>query len=401
MRPLVRSALIPNSQPSAAPGRGIPQRVERRTRAKAIHRVMRHPQLVTLKWPCPCCGHLTLPHGPGDFELCPVCFWEDDGAQLRWPLSEEGPNGISLVEAQANYRSFGASDRESRKQARRPRANEPLDEGWRPLDLAVDDVERSAASPASPWPTDLTRLYWWRPNYYRAPGAEPVSPAPPSGELSNPSSAERLMARILSAVPEAAAIDREVRGAYEEPAPFVFCAELADLAWSAFASGDADLADRLMNTLNTGLTDGDAWAFNCVAIGFLEHPRWHTPEAESFIAGWPSEIRAEITRQRAHAAQVEAGALDLDAINREYEALRAEAGNLDQAAVEGRLRALTTLGLPFGEAEVELFAHLLKDERWPVHHPLRALRWAWMHRRTASLRVRLEQLRTRSVRFAG
>ena len=27
---------------------------------------------------CPCCGSLTLPAG-GQYELCPVCFWEDDG----------------------------------------------------------------------------------------------------------------------------------------------------------------------------------------------------------------------------------------------------------------------------------------------------------------------------------
>ena len=27
---------------------------------------------------CPCCGYKTLPER-GGFELCPVCFWEDDG----------------------------------------------------------------------------------------------------------------------------------------------------------------------------------------------------------------------------------------------------------------------------------------------------------------------------------
>ncbi|MFI5096110.1 MAG: CPCC family cysteine-rich protein [Candidatus Acidiferrales bacterium] len=27
---------------------------------------------------CPCCRFKTL-HGRGGFELCPICFWEDDG----------------------------------------------------------------------------------------------------------------------------------------------------------------------------------------------------------------------------------------------------------------------------------------------------------------------------------
>ena len=27
---------------------------------------------------CPCCGFLTLP-SRGGYDICPVCFWEDDG----------------------------------------------------------------------------------------------------------------------------------------------------------------------------------------------------------------------------------------------------------------------------------------------------------------------------------
>lgn len=29
---------------------------------------------------CPCCGFLTLDER-GTFEICPVCFWEDDGQE--------------------------------------------------------------------------------------------------------------------------------------------------------------------------------------------------------------------------------------------------------------------------------------------------------------------------------
>jgi hypothetical protein len=184
---------------------------------------------VTAKWPCPCCGHLTLPQGPGDYELCPVCFWEDDGGQLRWPLSADGANGISLGEAQRNFQQYGACHRESRNRVRRARRDEPLDAGWRPIDFAVDDVERDPGDTfAIPWPADATRLYWWRDTYYRGQGAEPVDLGPRAEEIVDPSPAELLMVRVLDQVPEARDIEDAVRREFETPAPFVFFHGLVD-----------------------------------------------------------------------------------------------------------------------------------------------------------------------------
>jgi hypothetical protein len=61
---------------------------------------------------CPCCGLKTL-RERGGFEICPVCFWEDDGQDDE--NADEvlgGPNGeISLTQGRANYREFGASQR--------------------------------------------------------------------------------------------------------------------------------------------------------------------------------------------------------------------------------------------------------------------------------------------------
>ncbi|MGX1964083.1 CPCC family cysteine-rich protein [Streptomyces sp. CB02115] len=37
---------------------------------------------------------------PGSYKICPVCFWEDDGAQFRWPTMGGGANKVSLIEAQ-------------------------------------------------------------------------------------------------------------------------------------------------------------------------------------------------------------------------------------------------------------------------------------------------------------
>jgi hypothetical protein len=70
---------------------------------------------------CPCCGYLTL-SDRGLFEICPVCFWQDDGqddqnAEQVWG----GPNGIlSLSEARENFRRFGAIDRRFLNDVRPP-----------------------------------------------------------------------------------------------------------------------------------------------------------------------------------------------------------------------------------------------------------------------------------------
>jgi hypothetical protein len=60
---------------------------------------------------CPCCHFKTL-HCRAGYEICPVCFWEDDGQDDH--DAEEvrgGPNRkLSLTEARNNYKTFGASD---------------------------------------------------------------------------------------------------------------------------------------------------------------------------------------------------------------------------------------------------------------------------------------------------
>jgi hypothetical protein len=60
---------------------------------------------------CPCCGCRTLGER-GRFEICPVCFWEDDGQDDHdAAVVRGGPNGaLSLAEARANYLRLGACD---------------------------------------------------------------------------------------------------------------------------------------------------------------------------------------------------------------------------------------------------------------------------------------------------
>lgn len=77
------------------------------------------------KYACLCCGYKTLDKQPTDtFQICPVCFWEDDGLQYEEPDYEGGANNVSLHQAQYNFRTFGASDKESLPDVRRPTDNE-------------------------------------------------------------------------------------------------------------------------------------------------------------------------------------------------------------------------------------------------------------------------------------
>lgn len=59
---------------------------------------------------CPCCHYLTLSEH-GGYDICTVCFWEDDGATLDEDYS--GPNHQTLKEGRDNFIKFGACDEKS------------------------------------------------------------------------------------------------------------------------------------------------------------------------------------------------------------------------------------------------------------------------------------------------
>lgn len=74
---------------------------------------------------CPCCGFVTLLRR-GWFEICPVCFWEDDGQdEDDADAVRGGPNrDLSLTQARANFREFGAYSMEALRHVRRPAPEE-------------------------------------------------------------------------------------------------------------------------------------------------------------------------------------------------------------------------------------------------------------------------------------
>lgn len=46
------------------------------------------------KYKCPCCGFYTFDEKPnGNYDICPVCFWEDDPIQL-----EDNEYEVELIE---------------------------------------------------------------------------------------------------------------------------------------------------------------------------------------------------------------------------------------------------------------------------------------------------------------
>lgn len=78
-----------------------------------------------LKYKCPCCGYYTFTSKPnGEYDICPVCFWEDDPFQSENPDLEGMANTVSLNQAQKNYKKFGACKEDMIKYVRTPNKDE-------------------------------------------------------------------------------------------------------------------------------------------------------------------------------------------------------------------------------------------------------------------------------------
>ncbi len=71
---------------------------------------------------CPVCGFLTLP-ARHDWEICAVCFWEDD--LLDDGLGPSPANGgLTIALARANFAALGACDPATVSHVRPPRPEE-------------------------------------------------------------------------------------------------------------------------------------------------------------------------------------------------------------------------------------------------------------------------------------
>ncbi len=104
-----------------------PEELERRKQwfesyvEKLEHHSVIEPQQEDIIYRCPCCGYRTLDER-GGFEICDICFWEDDGQDdYDATAVRGGPNGsLSLAQARENFKVFGACEERHIKNVRKP-----------------------------------------------------------------------------------------------------------------------------------------------------------------------------------------------------------------------------------------------------------------------------------------
>ena len=77
----------------------------------------------TGKQQCPVCHYYTL-EVRLDWEICPVCFWEDDVHEVGRNPSSPANRGMRLSQARENFLSLGAKDERSVSHTREPLPDE-------------------------------------------------------------------------------------------------------------------------------------------------------------------------------------------------------------------------------------------------------------------------------------
>jgi len=60
----------------------------------------------------------------GTYEICPVCYWEDDAIQNNDFKYIGGANEVSLEQAKSNFKKYGAIESKFMKDVRGPLINE-------------------------------------------------------------------------------------------------------------------------------------------------------------------------------------------------------------------------------------------------------------------------------------
>lgn len=79
-----------------------------------------------MKYPCQCCGNLTLPvpNEEAVAYICPVCLWENDVFIRSVDEPSDENHGFTLNEARENYRRFKAVAEYEYLSPREPKAEE-------------------------------------------------------------------------------------------------------------------------------------------------------------------------------------------------------------------------------------------------------------------------------------
>ena len=80
---------------------------------------------------CICCGYDTMFGEPGHYEICPICFWEDDPIQRDNIDENDGANKVSLRQAQINFEVFGACEEDMIKNVIKPNSGNKQNPNWK------------------------------------------------------------------------------------------------------------------------------------------------------------------------------------------------------------------------------------------------------------------------------
>jgi hypothetical protein len=68
---------------------------------------IRYKRELSLFTACSCCDHITVQNRARN-EVCPVCFWEDDGTELNQPNEPSASNeNLTLRDARLNFKELG------------------------------------------------------------------------------------------------------------------------------------------------------------------------------------------------------------------------------------------------------------------------------------------------------
>lgn len=116
------------------------------------------------RYTCPCCGYMVFSEPPGSYEICPICFWEDDNIQLSDFNMAGGANKVSLLEGQKNYEKFGAVEERLIRYVRKPTNMDIKDKTWRKINEKKDIID--TLEPSGDYkltqPEDFIKPYYWK-----------------------------------------------------------------------------------------------------------------------------------------------------------------------------------------------------------------------------------------------
>jgi hypothetical protein len=112
---------------------------------------------------CACCGYKTITEN-GNYEICPICYWESDPVQEADPWFAGGANVPSLFQAQMNFQKHDVMEKRFLANVRVPNQNDKKDSSWREL---VEEDKNFCTTPREiedVWGTDeaISYKYWVR-----------------------------------------------------------------------------------------------------------------------------------------------------------------------------------------------------------------------------------------------